>query len=243
MNETLALLARHRTVRRFRPDAVADETVRAAVTAAQMASTSSHVQGYSLVRVRDAGERQRLAELTGGQAQVAEAGAFFVVAADQRRHALAASAAGRPYAPNLETFLVAVIDASLFAQNLCVAFESLGLGICYIGGLRNRLAEVDALLELPEHVLPLFGLCVGVPDESPGQRPRLPVDAVLFDGRYPADAELEAALGAYDEIMGPEYAARGLHGRSWTGGVARKFDRPRREHLAAFYRSKGARLD
>ena len=73
----------------------------------------------------------------------------------------------------LEAFLVAVVDASLFAQNLCIAFESLGYGICYIGGLRNRLDEVDGLLELPHGVYPLYGLCVGRPAEDPVPRGHL----------------------------------------------------------------------
>ena len=39
------------------------------------------------------------------------------------------------------------------------------------------------------------------------------------------------------------YAARGLSGRNWSGGVWRKFARPAREHLHAFYGAKGARFE
>ncbi|MEM7308601.1 MAG: oxygen-insensitive NADPH nitroreductase [Planctomycetota bacterium] len=242
MNDTLDLLARHRSIRRFRDEPLDERAVRAAVAAAQHASTSSNIQAYSLLRVRDAGKREQLVELTGGQPQVAACGGFFVVCGDQRRHALAAEAAESAYAPNLETFLLAAVDASLFAQNLCLAFESLGYGICYIGGLRNRLAEADELLELPEHVLPLYGLCVGVPDQEPSLRPRLPVDAVLFDDRYPDDETVLASLAEYDRTMAAYYAERGKPGYTWTGGITRKFARENRAHLAGFYRSKGARL-
>lgn len=196
-DDVLALLRGHRTIRKFRDTPVSDEVVEAAVSAAQLASTSSNVQGYGLLRVRDADRRAELARLSGGQAQVERAGAFFVVCADQRRHALAAEDEGRTYAPNTETFLVSVIDAALFAQNLAIAFEAHGLGICFIGGLRNELPVVDRLLDLPEHVLPLFGMCVGEPDEEPLLRVRLPLDAVLFDERYPTDAEMRAALDRY----------------------------------------------
>jgi nitroreductase len=239
--EILALLRRHKTIRRFRAAPLPDGLVHAAVAAAQHASSSSNVQAYSLLRIRAAATRARLAELTGGQPQVAEAGAFFVVSADQRRHALVAEAEGRPYEPNLETFLVGAIDAALFAQNLALAFEAHGLGICCIGGLRNRLPEVDALLALPEHVLPLFGLCVGVPDEAPALRPRLPLDAVLLEERYPDDAAMRAAMDRYDAAMREYYLARTGKPHTWRGGVTRKFERPVREHLHHFYASKGAR--
>jgi len=242
MNPILETMAAHRTVRRFAPRPLDDETVRRAVGAAQQAATSSNVQAYACLRVTDESERARLAELTGGQPQVAAAGAFFVLCADQRRHRLVAGLRGRPYEPNLETFLVAVVDASLFAQNLALAFESMGLGICYVGGLRNRLAEVDELLELPADVLPLFGLCAGEPAEDPGLRPRFGTDAVLFDDRYPSDAEMLARIEEYDARMARYYAERGRPGYDWSGGVSRKFARREREHLRAFYEGKGAAL-
>ena len=34
--------------------------------------------------------------------------------------------------------MVTVIDAALAAQNAAIAAESMGLGICYIGGIRNQ---------------------------------------------------------------------------------------------------------
>lgn len=243
MNATLELLRRHQSVRSFDPTELDASEVRAAIEAARWASTSSNVQAYSLLRVTDPGRRERLAELSGGQPQVAQAPAFFVVCGDQRRHRLVAADAGQPYAANLETFLLAVVDASLFAQNLALAFESLGWGICFIGGLRNRLPEVDALLELPEGVLPLYGLCAGRPAEENGQRPRLPLEAVYFEDRYPDDSELRALIARYDRVSAEYYAARGAPGRDWSGGIWRKFRQPRREHLAQFYRSKGALLD
>lgn len=239
----LARMAAHVTVRAFADAPVPDEHVERVVRAAQMAATSSHVQGYALLEVRDAALREELVERTGGQPQVARAGRFFVVCAEQRRHRLAAARLGRPYVANLETFLVDVIDATLFAQNLALGFEALGYGTCYIGGLRTELPAVDALLGLPDDVFPLFGLCVGVPEDVPARKPRLPLEAVLLRDRFPDDDELARQLDAYDGTLGAYYAERGLPGRDWTGGLVRKFAKPLREHLARYYRSKGAVLD
>lgn len=247
MNEVWSCMANHRSVREFAPEPVEDELVRGAVRAAQRAATSSDVQAYSLVRVRDRTRRAELAELCGGQAQVQEAGVFLVVAGDARRHALAAEREGREYRANLETFLVAVIDAALFAQNLALAFEAEGLGTCYIGGLRNRLAEVDRLLELPPLVFPLFGMCAGVARDAQvfevAQRPRLPLEAVLHEERYAVDAELAEVVERHDVEMREYYAQRGAPGRSWSGGVSRKFERLMRGELRGFFEGKGAVLE
>jgi len=243
MNEVLRRIASHRSVRDFHPTPVPDDDVRRAVEAARFAATSSWIQAYALLQVVDARERTLLRELTGDQPQVERAGAFFVLCGDTRRHRLVAEREGAEYASNLETFLLAAIDATLFAQNLVLAFEALGFGTCYIGGLRNRLPEVDRLLEIPRGVYPFFGLCVGEPASDPGQRPRLPVEAVWFRGRFPDDAATLAGIEEHDREAAAYYAARGAAGRTWSGGMWRKFRVARREPLFGYYRSKGARFE
>ncbi len=242
MNPILDLLSAHRSIRTYTDESVADEHVRAAVEAGQRASTSSAVQAYALIRVRDAATRERLVALTGNQEKVARSGAFFVVCGDTRRHRLACAREGAPYDARLEAFLVAVIDASLFAQNVCLAFESMGYGICYVGGLRNDLDVLDRLLEIPEGVYPLYGLCVGRPAENPLPRPRLPLDAVLFEERYPDDRTMQRHLDAHEAALGDYYAKRGRAGRTWTASVAKALSVPRREALAAYYAKQGADL-
>ena len=242
VNPVLDLMRRHRSVRRYAPTPLPRALLEEAVSAAQMASTASHTQTYCVLRITDTAARERLAELCGNQRMVAEAGAFLVVCGDIRRHRLLSDRAGRPHVQNLESFLTAAVDAALFGQNLALALEARGLGICYVGGLRNRLAEVGALLELPRGVLPFFGLCAGEPAEIPGRKPRLPLAAVLLDDRYPADEEVLAALDAFDATMADHYAGRGLEGRSWSDGIVRMHEAARRGYLPAYYREQGADL-
>lgn len=114
---------------------------------------------------------------------------------------------------------------------------------------------MDELLGLPEHVLPLFGLCAGVPEgvpedvpevepgAPPRARPRLPLDAVPLDGRSPTDERMLELIEAFDGTMAADYEARGKPGYDGSGGVSRKFSREQRRHLATYYRSKGARLE
>jgi len=241
-NPTIDTLLAHRSIRRFADAPVPDEHVRLAVAAGQQASTSSNVQAYSILRVRETTTRERLVELTGGQTKVARCGAFFVVSGDTRRHRLLATRAAVPHRTRLEGFLVAAIDASLFAQNLCVAFESLGYGICYIGGLRNDLPGVRDLLHVPHGVYPLFGLCVGVPDESPTPRPRLAPEAVLHEDRFPDDEAILADADAYDERMRAWYAERGLE-TTWSQRIEKQFSEAHRTEVARFYVEQGAELD
>ena len=241
--ETIETLLQHRSIRRFSDAEVSDEHIRLAVAAGQQASTSSNLQAYALIRVRKAAILERLVELTGGQSKVARCGAFFVVCGDTRRHRLLAERAGLAYHGRLESFLVSVIDASLFAQNLCVALESLGYGICYIGGLRNDLPAVQSLLGFPKGVYPLFGLCVGVPAEEPAPRPRLPARGVLFEERYPDDATILQEIAAYDSAMAAYYRERGAGSATWSSRVEGSFASPSRPGLADYFRDQGADFD
>ena len=140
-----------------------------------------------------------------------------MLCADSRRHQLIAAREGHPYSPNFETFLLGVIDASLFVERASAALEAMGYGICYVGALRNHLPEVDRLLELPPGVFPLYAMSVGVPDGPPTSswraddaelRPRLPVDAVLMQNRYLSDAELLRQIAAADDTAAAYYDSR-----------------------------------
>lgn len=230
----------HRSVRRYLPDAVDDATVTTLVAAAQSAATSSNLQLWSVVAVRDAAARARLAELAGGQAHVVQAPVLLVWLVDlARAHAVAARrqapTAGAEY---LETAVVGFVDAALAAQNATLAAESLGLGTVYIGALRNHPAEVSALLRLPAHAFPAFGLVVGHPDPAEGTRvkPRLPQSAVLHHETY--DERAHDAVDDYERRIGSFYADEGL-AHSWVERLLARLSGPHalngrdrlREHL------------
>ncbi len=242
MNPVIQQMHDHRSIRTYEDVPVPDDQLRAAVEAAQCAATSANIQVYSVIRITDTTTRSKLVELSGGQQKVADSGAFLVICGDMRRHHLLADRAGKPCIENLESFLLCAVDASLFAQNLVLALESLGWGTCCIGGIRNDLAAVSALLELPKGVYPLYGLCVGKPAEEPWKRPRLPIEAVLFDDRYPSDDTMLKSMDRYDDEMAAYYEQRGASGRRWIGQMESFFASPRRTGDRTFFESQGASL-
>ncbi|MFD3507823.1 NADPH-dependent oxidoreductase [Nocardia sp. NPDC058666] len=220
-NSVLDVLHAHKSVRRYLPDPVSPETIQLLVSAAQSAATSSNLQAWSVVEVRDADRRARLAEVAGGQAHIEQAPVLLVWVADfarlrQLAHDHDAPLDGADY---LETSFVGVIDAALAAQNAVLAAESLGLGTVYIGALRNDPERVAAELNLPAHVFPVFGLVVGHPDPTEGTRikPRLPQAAVLHHETYDLSSQREP-VAAYEHRIGEIYTDQGLP-YSWTERV------------------------
>ncbi|MCU1662207.1 MAG: nitroreductase [Pseudonocardia sp.] len=193
--------------------------------AAQSAATSGNLQLWSVVAVRNAGRRARLAALAGGQRHVEQAPLLLVWLADlARARRIAVERAGEAEgADYLESALVAFVDAALAAQNAALAAESLGLGTVYIGAVRNRPREVAEELGLPQHVVAVVGLVVGWADSAGGEsvKPRLPQDVVLHRERYDLDVQQEQ-IRAYDRLLADFYANEGLGGR-WSDRVAARF--------------------
>jgi nitroreductase len=173
------------------------------VAAAQSAPSSSNLQAMSIIVVEDRDRMRRLSKLAAGQRHVAEAPLLLMFIADLSRlreicTRLTGSAEGLDY---VETFIVALTDAAFAAQNTLVALESLGLGGCYIGAMRNHPREVAAELGLPPGAFAVFGLTIGYPDPAveTGVKPRLAQQIVLHRERYHhADS---TDIASYDETM------------------------------------------
>ncbi len=198
---TIDLIRCHASVRAYKPDPVSPEMIETIVSAAQRSSTSSNLQVYSVVAVTDAAKRARLAELVGNQEHVAEAPVFLAWCADLSRLDRACQLRGYTQVTDyVENWLVAATDATIAAQTAAIAAESLGLGICYIGSIRNEPEQVIELLQLPRLVFPVTGMTVGWPAAGPNIRPRLPLDAVLHWETYDRSGEDEA-LREYDQAM------------------------------------------
>jgi FMN reductase (NADPH) len=100
----------------------------------------------------------------------------------------------------VENFLVCAVDVGIAAQSGALAAESLGLGICYLGSIRNNTQAVIDLLNLPHLVFPVNGMAVGRPAVPAIVRPRLPVSAVLYWDAYDPEPR-DAALYEYDKTM------------------------------------------
>ncbi len=191
-------MRKHRSIRRYRRDPLPAGMLEAIVASAQMASTSSYLQWYSVVAVEDADKKDRLAALCGNQAFIRQCPIFLAFCADLHRLKRVCEREGTQIQTRYaESMLVAAVDAALLAQNVALAAESLGLGIVYVGGIRNDPAAVIAELELPELVFPITGMCLGYPDEAPTTKPRLPLPAVLHRERYTAE-EIDRHLEVYD---------------------------------------------
>ncbi|KAA0948488.1 oxygen-insensitive NADPH nitroreductase [Sporosarcina sp. ANT_H38] len=237
----IELLTSHASVRKYKDISLPKEDVFELIQAGQHAATSHFVQAYSVIYVTDPDKRKKLAELAKNPQQILSAGAVLVFCADYYRLMKAANLIGKDIDfSSAENLLVGSIDVALFAQNVAIAAESKGYGICYIGGVRNAPEEISELLSLPKGVAPMFAMTIGVPDEANEVKPRLPIEAIIHENSYDME-KYDELLPAYDDIMNDYYLSRGSNRKdaAWSDSMADFLRAPRRTHMKDFLKKQG----
>lgn len=235
MNEVIRLIGSHNSVREFNDKNIEETTFRTILSTAQYASTSSFLQAYSVIRVNDKETRKKIMSLCGDQPYIEEAAEFLVFCADLNRLTTAASGHGVEVSGGFtESFIIATVDASLFAQNVMLASESLGIGGVYIGAIRNNPSEICELLEIPNEVYPVFGMCLGYPDSKVDMKPRLPLGIILKEEKYTQDNKI--LMDEYDKKINEYYFERtkGKVNSTWTEKVASRMEGELRPHMKVF---------
>lgn len=240
-SETIEVLHNRVSIRKYSDEPVTEAQVEAILRASFRAPTSSNIQAYSVIVVRDPATKAKLAELTGNQRHVAECPVYLQFCADLTRMEAAMKRHGHDMENNnLEYGLVASIDAALVGMSAYLVADSLGIKGLMIGAVRNRPDEVGKLLGMPRRVYPVFGMCLGWPAEAPKQKPRMDLDLTVFYEKYDTES-LDEKLDRYDAELAAHYDAVGKATTrdSWTHDIDEKFAQPRRDKLRAQLKSMG----
>ncbi len=178
------LLAR-RTIRKYLAKPVDDILLDSLLKKGCRASTTGNMQVYSIIVSRDEAMKQKLAPLHFNQKMVTEAPVVLTFCADFNRfNKWCRLRNAEPGYDNFLSFMTAAIDALLVAQTVCIAAESEGMGICYLGTTTYMAHKIIEVLQLPSGVVPLTTVTLGWPSEIPEQVERLPLEAVVHNETY-----------------------------------------------------------
>ncbi len=176
---------RHRSIRKYKQDPVPEDLLKNILEAGIRASSSGNMQAYSIIISRDRNLRERLFEPHMHQSMVLDAPVLLTFCADFHRMRRWLHLSGAPDSfDNFMSFMVAAIDAILVSQNVALAAESEGLGICYLGSTLANCDQIGEILNIPRGVVPVVGFTLGYPAQDPDPRDRLPLDGLLHDEVY-----------------------------------------------------------
>ena len=250
--DELARIAGRRVHRRFLDRDIPQELLRLLCACALSAPSKSDLQQGDILIVRENDRRGTIADLLPDMPWVREAPVFLVFLANGRRVPRVAELRGKPF-PNdhLDLFFNATVDAAIVLATFLRAAEAVGLGCCPISVIRDRARVVSELLELPEKVVPVAGMCLGWPADEGGITPRLSLTTTVHYERFD-EGDLGAQIDAYDRRRARARPYRNQRdparfGRAefygWSEDKARQYAVLLRADFGDFVRAQGFHLD
>ena len=185
MSDIKEQITQHRSIRKYKPESVPEEILRQILEAGIAASNTGNMQVYSIIVTKDEDLRKQLWEAHFRQNMVLQAPVHITFCADVNRFSKWCSARqAEPAYENLLWFCNAAVDATLASQNVTLAAESFGLGVCFLGTAIYNAGRIIDILKLPKGVIPVTALVIGYPDEQPPLTGRLPLEAVVHNETY-----------------------------------------------------------
>lgn len=181
----MELLNRHVTIRKFTPKEISTDLLKNIIYSGTRASTTGNMQLYSVVVTRDKKMKEKLLPLHFNQPVAKSAPVLLTFVADFNRFSKWCEYSNaKPGYDNFLSFTNALIDAVLVAQNVSIAAENNGLGICYLGTTAYNAKEHIDVLELPKLTFPVTTVAIGYPEEIPDLTDRIPLKGIIHDEVY-----------------------------------------------------------
>ncbi len=237
MNSTIETLIDHKSIRKYEEKKIDSEKLDLILRAACNGSTMGNMQLFSIIVTEDPEMMAKAAPFHFHQSMATEAPLILTFCADFNRfnkYCQYRDAETTAYS-NLQSYHWAVTDALIAAQNACIAAESLGLGICWLGTITFNCDKFIDLFKLPEHVFPVASISIGYPAENPELTDKLPIEGLIHSEEYHDYSESDINRIYYEKENHPNTKA--LYEENQTANLAKIFTEKRykktdNEHFA-----------
>lgn len=161
---------------------------------AAKAPTCGNMQLYSIIVTQDEENLKRLAPFHFNQPAAVTSSCILTICADFNRFTkwCEINKADAGY-DNFHSFITALTDAVIVAQQIVTIAEQEGLGSCYLGTVTYNSKEISELLKLPALVVPVASVALGYIKEEGEETKRLPIEGILHYERYHENKDKEIA--------------------------------------------------
>jgi nitroreductase len=249
--DELARIAGRSVHRRYLDREVNPDLLRLLCACALSAPSKSDLQQADILIVSDPEKRRVIADLIPDQTWIRTAPAFLIFLANGRRLVEISKLREKPF-PNdhLDLLFNATVDSGIVLATFVRAADAVGLGSCPISVVRDYSERVSELLELPQRVIPVAGMCVGWPAAANSISPRLPLATTLHENHY-SEEDLAQRIDAFDHRRASthtltqrdpaRWGTAGFYG--WSEDKARQFGLPQCAGFGAYVRKQGFRLE
>ncbi|MCH5241660.1 MAG: nitroreductase family protein [Muribaculaceae bacterium] len=193
---------RRRSCRNFKSDKIDRNVLEDIIFQASKAPTCGNMQLYSVIITEDSDNKVKLASYHYNQPASISAPILLTICADFNRFTrwCEINHAKSGY-NNFHSFITALTDALIFAQQIVTIAEQKGYGTCYLGTVTYNAKEISELLKLPELVVPVASLAIGLPAEDGEFTERLPLKGIIHNEIYssPSEEEITDIFNIHDK--------------------------------------------
>ena len=169
-NSALEVIMNRTSIRKFTGEPISKENLETILKAGMAAPTAMNVQPWRFVVVTDKDKISKVFASGPRSGMFTQAGAVIVVCGQTtvKRRPF-----GQPDAPETEVpNMFWYEDCSAAAQNILLAAKALGLGAVWTAGYpaEERVKSIAEKLGIPEGIVPLCIIPIGVPAENPAPK-------------------------------------------------------------------------
>ncbi len=251
---TLATILERRTHRQYSDKPIDDELLDVLLACGLSASSKSDLQQASIIVVDDPAKRELIGSWIPSMPWITNAPRFLVFCGDHSRIRIAAEMRNKPFPnDNVDQFMNAAVDAGLVMQTFTMAAESVGLGCCPISEIRSHIEAISELLELPDLVFPVAGLCVGYPAREGFVSMRLPQSLTVHHDSYNA-TDRDKKIDTYDKNRDARFSIPESNQRStkeygvaefygWSEDKTRQYSTSHRAGFLAYLKNRGFAME
>ncbi len=181
------------SVRNYLPKKIEKSKINILKKVINASPTAKNFQCFSAIFITNKTIKQKLSNINWNQKHIIDAPLVVLFCADNNRIDMCTN---KTIHTN-EEYILAVIDATIGATNAVNAAIELGLGTCYLGGIRFQADTITKTLNLKGSITPVLGLCVGYPNKIAPKRPKI---NKCYDEKYYL-AKVKQEMKEYDKLM------------------------------------------
>lgn len=212
-NETIQYMMNRTSVRHFTGEKIDSHILKTILRAAQQAPTSINGQQISVIYTQDKTIIEQIAQIAGGQPQIAAGDVFVTIVADFYRTGQALKNRGKEqkFLESIDAILTGSVDAGIMVEAISTAAESFGIGNTIIGGIRRDPQAMIDLLQLPEQTFPIVGIILGMPDKEKASpvKPRVAFESFAMENVYDRQKVVSGVV-EYDDTLSAYFNKQGI---------------------------------
>lgn len=193
-----------KSIRKFTDESIKKEDLEEIIEVARRAPSSVNGQQISLVYTTDKNIIEKIAHLSGGQAQIRDCSCFITLIGDYYRDTVYLESVGKKLTEDIQRLReVVMVDAGIMALTINYVAMAKGYGCTIIGGVKDNPEQIAELLNLPKNTIVALGITIGVPTKESLEgtlKPRIKKEAFAMEDKYNKEVQVNAVKD-YEKVL------------------------------------------